>query len=66
MTIRIMLGLRPPDILSGMKPVGLTLAPEDYDRLKRYADARHWSLALAARVIVLEHLTQNAAPGEGP
>jgi len=47
------------------KPVGLTLSPEDYRRLKRYADDRHWSMALAARIIVTGHLDQYETRAEG-
>ena len=44
--------------MSNAKPIGLTLEDLDYQRLKRYADAHHWSLATAARIIVLEHLDE--------
>lgn len=38
------------------KPVGLILTDEDYDRLKAYAADRKWSMALAARDIVVREL----------
>ena len=54
-----------------VKPVGLTLDDPDYQRLKRFADAHHWTLATAARIIVLEHLDDDETSsglirGEGP
>ncbi len=53
--------------MNDFKAVGLTLSDEDYRRLKRFADDRHWSLARAARLIVTQRLDQYEAtdPEEG-
>lgn len=40
----------------GFKPIGLTLSPDDYQRLKQLAVDRHWSLAMAAQIIIREYL----------
>ncbi len=51
--------------MNDFKSVGLTLSPGDYQRLKRFADDRHWSMALAARIIVTGHLDQHETKAEG-
>jgi hypothetical protein len=51
-------------MLSGMtdfRPIGLTLSESDYQRLKRYAESRYWSMALAARLIVVAELDRSDA-----
>ena len=46
-----------------IKPIGLTLDQDYYDRLKAFADARHWTMAQAARLIVKERLDNDASTG---
>jgi len=41
---------------SDPRPIGLTLSQEYYERLKEFADSRHWTMAQAARLIVKERL----------
>ena len=38
--------------MADTKPVGLTLDPDYYESLRLYADAHHWPVATAARIIV--------------
>lgn len=47
------------------KPIGLTLSPEYYDRLKAFADQRQWTMAQAARIIVKERLDRWENSQEG-
>ena len=47
------------------KPIGLTLDQEYYDRLKAFADSRHWTMALAARLIVKERLDSDGVIPSG-
>ena len=45
--------------MADTKPVGLTLDPDYYEKLRLYADAHHWPVATAARIIVREFLDQH-------
>ena len=53
-------------IKAGFKPVGLTLSDDDYQRLKEFADERHWSMALAARLIVISRLDKHDSGDDSP
>ena len=45
--------------------VFLSLEPEYYDRLSAFAKRNHWSMATAARVIVMERLDTEKEAEEG-
>ena len=47
------------------RSIGLTLTDEERARLVAFANAHHWSMAQAARVIVLERLNAEKEEAEG-